>query len=176
MDLQIRTQHTDLDPMWRHIVEHAAQRFGERYPELLRMHVTLRHGRHRHGTEAVTVLANTAHRAVSVSKEGEEVPDALHAALGVLEEELDRYHRERRRVTKSPNPRLQGVVTRIFRDSGYGFILLDRGVEVYFHRHSLDQLKWNQIHPGMPVEIQMELGREGPQAARVCAIGQRGAA
>ncbi len=67
-------------------------------------------------------------------------------------------------------------MTRVFRDSGFGFILIDRGTEVYFHRHSLYQLQWRQIRPGTPVEIEMEPGREGPQASRVFAIGQGGVA
>jgi cold shock CspA family protein len=176
MDLQVQTRDTELDPAWRDLVERAAQRVGEHYPEVLRLHVTLRQGRHRHGAAQVTVLANAVHRTMSVSKEKEEVPDALHAAFHALEEQLDQLHKERRQVVKSPNPRLQGVVTRVFRDSGYGFILLDGGTEVYFHRHSLDQLQWSQIHPGTPVEIELEAGREGPQAARVFAIGQSGVA
>src|SRR5512134_3486473 len=115
MDLEIQTRHTELDPSWRDLIERSAARLSQRHPEMLRMHVTLRHETHHlRGSEVVSLLANVEGATLRAEKEREDVPDALHAAFAALEVELAHHQRGRRHVTKSPGPRPQGSIKRVF--------------------------------------------------------------
>ena len=174
MELEIQTRQIDLDPAWRDFIEHQAERLSGRYPEVLRLHVILRHlPHHRRGTEQVTVLANVEGTTLRADKQEENVRTAIHATFEALTTELERYHRERRRVTKSPGARPQGSVKRIFRDGGYGFIHYQPGRDVYFNRAALHELHFEDLEPGAPVEFELEEGAQGLQASRVFPVGER---
>jgi cold shock CspA family protein/ribosome-associated translation inhibitor RaiA len=174
-DLEIQTQKVDLDPRWRDLIEEESARLAERFPEVIRLHVTLRHTlHHRRGVEEAAVVANVPRTALRASKREPRMLEALHAVFDSLTRELDRYHRTRRPFVKGPNPRLTGSIKRIFRDGGYGFIRLPEGREVYFHRNSVRALPWEALKPGLAVEVELEEGAEGPQASRVLPLGVRG--
>jgi len=176
-DVEIQARGLTLDPAWRELIERSVAKLAERYPEPMRVHVTLTHSRHhRHGVEAISVVANLPGTTLRVAKQEDVVPDAIHAAFLTLNAEFKRFHRERRRYVKSPGPRPQGSIRRIFREGGYGFIRLDGGEDVYFHRHALHQLAFEALRPGLPVEVEVERGEEGPQASSVFPVGERGRA
>jgi ribosomal subunit interface protein len=105
MDVEIQTQHIDMQPEWRAIIEQRLERLGARYPEILRVHVTVRHGgHHRLGTEEVDIVANCAGGTLRAAKQEGHVRDAVHAALDALERELAAHHETRRHVDKPINP------------------------------------------------------------------------
>ncbi len=132
MDIEIQTQHVDLQPEWRALIDERLSRLLERYPKLIRVHVTLKHGPHHlHGAEQVDIVATCPGATLRAAKQEEEMRDALHAALDVLERELVAHHEERHHFGKPPGPRPSGTIARIFRDRGYGFIVTDGGEEVY---------------------------------------------
>lgn len=174
MDLEIQTQQVALQPDWRALVEERVARLAERYPELLRVHVTLKHGgHHRYGLEEVDVVANCAGAALRAEKQKEHMRDALHAALDALERELAEHHERRRHFGKAPGPRPAGIIAKLFTDRGYGFITTADGEEVYFHRNALRELDFRALTPGLPVELEIERGERGPQASRVFPVGER---
>jgi ribosomal subunit interface protein len=97
MDIEIQTILIDMQPEWRALIDERVARLGERYPELVRVHVTLKHGRHhRMGTEEVDVVANCAGVTLRAAKQEEHMRDAVHAALDALERELGTHHEARR--------------------------------------------------------------------------------
>lgn len=97
MELEIQTRSTELDPSWRDLIERSVARLTERYPEMLRLHVTLRHGTHHHlGSEVVSILANVEGAALRAEKQEEDAPAALRAAFAALEVELKRHQSGRR--------------------------------------------------------------------------------
>lgn len=174
-DLEIQTKHVDLDPRWRDLIEGAANGLAKRFPEVLRLHATLTHGHHhKRGLEHAALVVNVPDSVVRVSKDEERMTDAIHAAFDAAARDLDQYHRQRRHFTKRPNPRVRGSIKRIFRDAGYGFILLPGGRQAYFSRRSLDQVRFRDLKPGVPVEVEIEEGAEGPQASRVYPARSRG--
>lgn len=175
MDIEIQTQHIALDPAWRDLIERSAAGLEVRYPEMLRLHVTVSHGRHhRRGSEEVRLVANVEGKTLRAAKQEEHVRDAVHAAFAALTTGLERHHLARRRVTKSPGPRPQGSVKRIFRDGGYGFINYQPGRDVYFQRTALHEMNFDTLEPGTPVEFEMEEGGKGLQASSVFPVGERG--
>jgi ribosomal subunit interface protein len=174
MDLKIQTQHVAMQPEWRTLIEERLARLAERYPKLVRMHVTLKHGRHHvHGVEEVDIVATYPGATLRVAKQEEEMRDAVHAALDALERELVAHHEERRHFGKAPGPRPSGKIARVFTDRGYGFILTDEGEEVYFHQNALHELDFASLPLGLPVELEIERGERGPQASRVFPVGER---
>ena len=173
-DLEVQTRNIGLDPRWRDLVDEEAAALAERFPELIRLHVTLRHTpHHRRGAEEATLVASVPDRVVRVAKRESLMLEALHAAFGVIGRELGEYHRERRRFVKGRNPLVRGSIKSIFRDGGYGFIRLPEGREVYFHRNSVHALPWSALRPGLLVEVEVEEGLDGPQASRVYPAGDR---
>lgn len=174
MELEIQTRHVTLDPTWRDLVERSAGRLAIRYPELLRLHVTVRHTpHHRNGAEVVSLLATVEGTTLRAEKLEEDARGAIRAAFAALGTELERHHRRRRHVTKPPGPRPQGSVKRIFREAGYGFIHHLPGLDVYFHRASLRGVDFDDLEPGTPVEFDVEEGERGLQASQVFPAGDR---
>ncbi len=174
MDLEIQTQHVTMQPEWLELIEKGVEKLAKRHPRVTRVHVTLKHGQHhRQGQEEADILANVPGRTLRVAKQEETMTVALHAGLEALERELDEYAAEVRRFGKPPGVRPQGIVQRTFPERGYGFILLDEGEEVYFHRNALHGLDFESLVTGQPVELELERGERGPQASRVFPVGER---
>jgi ribosomal subunit interface protein len=174
VDIEIQTQHVDMQPDWRTLIEERLARLGERYPKLIRVHVTLRHGRHHlRGAEEVDIVATYPGATLRAAKQEEEMRDAVHAALDVLERQLAAHHEERRHFGKAPGARPSGTIARVFTDRGYGFIVTDEGEEVYFHQNALHELDFASLPLGLPVELEIERGERGPQASRVFPVGER---
>ena len=174
MDIEIQTQHVAMQPEWRALIEERLARLGERYPKLVRVHVTLKHGRHHlRGAEEVDIVATYPGATLRAAKQEEEMRDAVHAALDALERELAAHHEERRHFGKAPGPRSSGTIERLFTDRGYGFIRTDDGEEVYFHQNALHELDFASLSLGLPVELELERGERGPQASRVFPVGER---
>ena len=174
MDIEIQTMQIEMQPEWRTLIEERVGRLGARYPELVRVHVTLKHGRHhRVGTEEVDVVANCAGATLRAAKQEEHMRDAVHAALDALERELGAHHEARRHFGKAPGARPAGVISSVFSDRGYGFITTEGGDEVYFHRNALHELDFTSLRLGVPVELELEQGERGMQASRVFPVGER---
>ena len=167
-DLEIQTRHTDLDPRWRDFIEESATRLAGRFPEVLRLHVTLRHAQHhRRGFEEAAAVVNVREGTIRVRKDGPRILDALRAVFKTLERECSEHRQRRRGRERFAGPRLRGSVERIFREGGYGFILLPEGKEEYFHRDSLREIEFQSLEPGDPVEVQVEEGSAGLRASSV---------
>jgi CspA family cold shock protein len=62
---------------------------------------------------------------------------------------------------------MQGTIKRVIRDRGFGFIRSSDGQEVFFHRSSLQQLNFDGLKEGDPVEFEIERGDKGPRAKSV---------
>jgi ribosomal subunit interface protein len=174
VDVEIQTQQVDMHPEWRALIDERLGRLAERYPDLIRVHVTLKHGRHHlRGTEEVDVVATCPGATLRAAKQEEAMRDAVHAALDSLERQLADHHEERRHFGKAPGPRPAGTIARLFTDRGYGFILTDEGEEIYFHRNALHELDFATLTLGLPVELDIERGEQGLQASRVFPVGER---
>lgn len=68
-----------------------------------------------------------------------------------------------------------GLVTKLFRDRGYGFIKTLEGQEIYFHRNSVLHHDFDRLEIGTGVHFSVEQGEEGPQATTVKIVDKPGA-
>jgi CspA family cold shock protein len=62
---------------------------------------------------------------------------------------------------------MQGKVKRVVRDRGFGFIISGEGREIFFHRSSLQDVNFDTLKEGDPVEFEIEDGPKGPRAVAV---------
>jgi cold shock CspA family protein len=96
------------------------------------------------------------------------VRDAFNSAARKLEE----YVRRQRKDVKHHEVASHGRVSKLFSESGYGFIETADGREVYFHENSVLGGKFDGIVVGAEVTFAEELGDKGPQASTVRILGR----
>ena len=94
------------------------------------------------------------------------IRDAFHDARRKLED----FARRQRGDVKHHEETPHGRISALFPDNGYGFLTTMDGREVYFHEHSVQNHKFNQLKIGMEVRFAEEMGEKGPQASYVKVI------
>ena len=62
---------------------------------------------------------------------------------------------------------MQGIIKRVVRDRGFGFIKSTDSQEVFFHRSGLQGLDFDSLKEGENVEFDIERGEKGPRAVNV---------
>ncbi len=60
-----------------------------------------------------------------------------------------------------------GTVKRLVRERGFGFILGEDGVEIFFHRSALQGEAFDTLAEGQAVEFDVERGPKGPRATNM---------
>jgi cold shock CspA family protein len=95
------------------------------------------------------------------------IRDAFEAAKRQLQDHVGRD----RRQPKHHDMAAEGRVARLFRDAGYGFIETPDGREVYFHRNSVADGRFDALAAGVRVRFTEEAGEKGPQATVVHPVG-----
>ncbi|MDJ0848415.1 MAG: cold shock domain-containing protein [Myxococcota bacterium] len=131
-----------------------------------------RSGHHRHGDQEIHITCQARGREIVVSRTCPDLGLALNEALDAFEREVQTWREKlrQRRRERPPEPPCLGIVDRIFRDRGYGFILTDAGEQVYFHRNAVKEgLDFDRLEETHRVALNVEMGREGMQATTVVA-------
>lgn len=95
--------------------------------------------------------------------------DAASRQLKALNEQ------QRNRVKTHEAQEMTAIVTKLFREEGYGFIRTFDDQEVYFHRNSVLHDDFDRIEIGTGVHFFVEQGEEGPQASTVKIVDKPGA-
>jgi cold shock CspA family protein/ribosome-associated translation inhibitor RaiA len=94
----------------------------------------------------------------------------------------DAFKRARRRIqdqvrrmqgaVKIHVPQPMGVVSRLERDRGFGFLTTAEGREVYFHHNSVLDEEFDRLQVGARVSFVEEEGEKGAQASTVRVVGR----
>ena len=66
---------------------------------------------------------------------------------------------------------LKGKISRLIRERGFGFIAVEDGKEVFFHRSALAGGDFDSLVEGTSVEFDSESGPKGPSAVNVTVEG-----
>jgi len=62
----------------------------------------------------------------------------------------------------------KGTIKQLIKDKGFGFIKIEQGVDLFFHRSELQGVDYDSLGEGQEVEFEVGRGREGrPQAVKV---------
>lgn len=94
------------------------------------------------------------------------VEEAFDDAERLLEDHVRRQRGEVKQHESVP----RGVVTKLFRESGYGFLESTDGVDIYFHRNSVLGSHFDDLEIGSEVRYSEEMGEKGPQASTVAML------
>jgi cold shock CspA family protein/ribosome-associated translation inhibitor RaiA len=113
-----------------------------------------------------------ANRAPSEKHAHEDVYVALRDAFKAARRQLQDQQRVRRGDVKPHEVPPHGRIASVDRERDSGFIETSDGREVYFHRNSLLNGRFEQLEPGMEVRFSEERGERGPQASTVHLIGK----
>lgn len=100
------------------------------------------------------------------------VRDVFDAVERQLTEITEKQHDE---VKEHPAQTANGVVDRVFRGKGYGFLkTVDTGQDIYFHENSVTGNDFARLEPGVGVYYEAVLGEEGYQATTVRVVDKPG--
>jgi len=176
MQIEIESRNVGMTPRWKREIE-------ARMADLQIGHADLTHGRvtltknphHKKAAkvaEALVVVSLPGRRTVTARKENKTFEEAIRKAFQALAIELRKFREKRakKEIRTAPIPPLRGVVCKLFPRQQYGFILQEGGGEVYFHKHALKGLSFNELEDGMEVRFNAEVGRKGLQATAVQSI------
>lgn len=173
MDLEIQSRNVAMTPRWKAEIEQRVGDLQRVHPEMTHARVTLTKNRHhkklKNVAEAVVVVTFPRRQVLTARKEDKTFEEALRAAFEAVAIEIAKFREKRatKVVRTKPVPPLRGVVSKIFAKKGYGFILPEGGGEVYFHKHALHGLSFDDLEDGTEVTFNVEHGEKGLQATTV---------
>jgi cold shock CspA family protein len=90
-----------------------------------------------------------------------------------LEKEVERQRGEEKTPAQSQS---QGMIEKLFRDQGYGFLRTLDGQQAYFNQNSVLHNHWESLTAGTMVRYALELGEKGLQASTVELVSKPGVA
>lgn len=100
------------------------------------------------------------------------IRDAFEAARRQV---VELNEKQQDQVKHHPQQETVAVVTKLFKEQGYGFIkTLDTGREIYFHQNSVLHHDFDRIEIGTGVQFSETLGEMGPQATTVQIVSKPG--
>ena len=99
---------------------------------------------------------------------------AIDEAFKAAGRRLQDYARRQRGDIKSHAPLPAARVSKIFPREGYGFLTLDDGREIYFHKNSVLGRAFPHLKVGTTVRFVEEPGEKGPQASTVRVVPKQG--
>lgn len=170
MDVQIEGRHVVIPPEWRGEIEARVTDLHTGHDDVTHVRVTLAKQDHRKAEdscEALLVVQVPSHT-LTARKQAETFEEAIRDAFSAMALELEKLREKRGthqvRITAPP---YRGILSKLFRDEGYGFITLEDGTEVYFHRNAVHEMTFEEMEDGMEVSLNVEPGDKGPQATTV---------
>ncbi|WP_447974691.1 cold shock domain-containing protein [Nitrospira sp. Kam-Ns4a] len=175
MDLRIESRNVEMTPRWKTEIESRMADLQAGHGDIVHGRVTLiknpHHKRQRRVAEAVVVVTLPGRHTITARKEDKTFEEAIRAAFAAVAVELRKYREKRasKEIRLPPIP-LRGVICKLFPQEGYGFILQEGGGEVYFHKHALHGLTFDEMEDGMEVAFNVEPGEKGPQATTVSPV------
>lgn len=173
MKLEIESRNVGMTPRWKREIEARMADLQDGHEDLIHGRVTLTKNPHHkklsNVAEALVVVSLPGRRTLTARKENKTFEEAIRKAFQAVSIELRKFREKRakKEVRPAPVPPLRGVVCKVFPKQQYGFILKEGGGEVYFHKHALKGLTFEDLSDGTEVVFNVESGREGPQATAV---------
>jgi len=173
MELAIESRNIEMTPRWKTEIETRMADLQHKHQDLIHGRVTLTKNLHHkklaNVAEALIVVTLPGRHTMTARKEDKTFEEAIRTAFDAIAIELRKFREKRGRteVRTSAIPRLRGVICKLFPIEGYGFILKEGGGEVYFHKHALQGLTFEELNDGTDVAFNLEDGDKGPHASTV---------
>ena len=147
-------------------------KLGEHHRDLIDVIIDVERAtpHHRQGERSVEIRCQARGANLVASGAADDVDLALRNALRTFRREVEKLRDKRRdaRAERPAEPPLRGVVDRVARDEGHGFLITDAGERVYFHRNAVGGgLHFDALEGGESVALDYEAGEHGLQATFV---------
>ena len=179
--VQVTFKNMDPAPAVEAKIRERAAKLDRFYDRIMGCHVVVEapHRHHRKGHRyRVRIVLTVPGRDVEVTHEGPENPAhadilvAVRDAFDAARRRLQDHARELRGQVKMHEAPAHGRILRLFPD--YGFIKTSDGQEVYFHRNSLVEGKFESLDVGDEVRLTVaeDESAEGAQASTVHKTGK----
>jgi cold shock CspA family protein len=99
------------------------------------------------------------------------IRDAFDAVQRQLKELVER---QRGGIKTHPRQEVRAVVSKLFKNEGFGFIKTIDGREIYFHRNSVLDDEFDSLTEGTGVSFTEQPSEKGPHASTVRVVGRPG--
>ena len=99
------------------------------------------------------------------------IRNAFKSAHRRLKNQVEKQLGERK---SHPQQEVTAIVSKIYREEGYGFIRSIDGDDIYFHRNSVLNNDFDRLEIGTGVHYAAELGEKGMQASTVQIVDKPG--
>lgn len=172
MDLQIDSRNVTMTPRWKTEIESRMADLQTGHEDLIHGRVTLtknaHHKKSENVAEALVVVTMPGRHTLTARKEEKTFEEAIRAAFFAMEIEVKKFRDKRAsKEIRVPSIPLRGVISKLFPQEGYGFLLQEGGGEVYFHKNAVHGMKYEELEDGVEVLFNIEDGEKGPQATTV---------
>lgn len=170
LPLEIRARGLDLAGPLRATIEERARKLDQFYRRIIGCRVFLegpgKH--HRRGRLSVRIDLTVPGKEIVITRQaGVDLDKTVLEAFNAAGRRIEDHIRKARGHVKHHEPPRVGRVLRLFPDRGYGFLESPDGLEIYFHRNSVQGLRFSRLRPGTPVRYATAEGEKGPQATLV---------
>jgi len=155
-------------------------RLTKRFPQLIacRVSVEALHHQHRSGNiHEVHITLSIQGRDLAVSREPKQEPGrfahpdlrgSIRDAFNAAERQLMALKSQRRQDTMAPSASaVTGQITLVEPGQDHGFLLTNLGTQLYFHRDSVTNGRFEDLKPGDVVHYVEAPGDTGPVAEKV---------
>jgi ribosome-associated translation inhibitor RaiA/cold shock CspA family protein len=128
----------------------------------------------------IDVTVPPEHELVAVREAGkgdlhQRLATVIREAFGAMRRQLRKLvEKQHGDVKAHPAQEMSGVVIRLFRDQGYGFIKALDSQEIYFHKNSLPAGEFERLQVGTGLQWVEQEGDKGPQASSVRIVDKPG--
>ena len=177
--LDIAFHGIDPSPAIEAEIRRHAGKLATRFPRLVacRVSVEALHQQHRVGNvPEVHIVLSVPGRDLAVSREPggkhrptvPDLPGAVRDAFRAAERRLESHKWELREDTAAPSAHaLAGTVAQIEPGADHGFLLTPTGTQLYFHRDSVTNGRFESLREGDRVHYVEAQGDAGPVATKV---------
>jgi cold shock CspA family protein/ribosome-associated translation inhibitor RaiA len=105
----------------------------------------------------------------------QQLPTVIRDGFGAMRRQLRKLvEKQHGDIKAHPEQEPRGMVVRLFREEGYGFIKGLDGRDVYFHKNSLPGDEFDRLEVGTGVQWVEQQGDKGPQASTVRIVDKPG--
>lgn len=169
--LRITSRNFDLTDAIEDAIHDEAEEIDRLYDKIVRCEVVLEvpHQRQKKGgIYNVRINLTVPGGQIIVTKElHEDLYVSINRAFDRASRQLKEFISQQRRDVKYHEEKPYGIIKKIFREKGYGFITTPEGRDIYFHRNSVVAGKFKDLDAGSKVQFVEAEGEKGPQASTV---------
>jgi cold shock CspA family protein len=173
LPLQITAHNFILSPAEERAIRAAAAKLDEFAPRIVSCRVAIeipKDGGRSGRQYRIHVKLDVPGEEIVIRRRSDEaIPTAVQKAFKAAGRRLQDHVRRQRGDVKLPRRAPRGVVIRLFRGEGYGFLTSEDGHEIYFDRRSVLNDAFDRLEEGAQVRYVEEPGEQGPQASTVAA-------